>query len=275
MKHIANMSGEEGEREKIALVRWLSVHPRELFVIFGLPPHSWCGLFLKRAALFAERSSGDLDFIAGSLESLLDAEGRATPVWPPSVDHLITCEVKVSRYTREEPIGMRFSPSYQNHGRRLAGALRARQRFGFVRIGFLHLAFVKPVSAPGHNDWMLNGILAHEAVKEMVPLFAEQDAPGCGYIIAAQGGVPHKEEHFAGAGGAPRVVRAPANLWTNAEAQVMRAKLLETLRTCPRPANLTPTLRHCPTCGALTMVPSAVRCACPETDLYLLDPTLP
>jgi hypothetical protein len=272
MKHVADMGGDEDEREKTALGRWLSIHRLALFDIFELPPTSWCGLFLKRRALFAEHSSGDIDFIAGPLRELLDADGRAAPVWPPGLDRIVACEVKVSRYSHDAPVGMRLSPSYRNHRRRITGQLLARRRYGFSRIGFLHLAFVRPVSAAGHNPWMLNAAIAHEAIAEMMPLFTENDVPGCGYIVAAQGGVPHKEEHLAGGGGTPRMVRAPTNLLVGEESLAMRTKLSEVLIRCPKPASFTPTLRHCPTCGELRMIPGTARCACTEPDVEGFGP---
>lgn len=113
--HIADIHGDES-REPLAVVRWLTIHRAALFHSLGLPPTSWCGLFLKCSALFREQSGGDIDFIAGPLETSSDQSGDARVAWPPPVDGLVACEVKVSRYLWGAPDVLRAAEDKEAEG---------------------------------------------------------------------------------------------------------------------------------------------------------------
>jgi hypothetical protein len=288
----------QSTREPIGLSRWLTMWAPALSAALGVQGPSWCGLFLPRADVLDATLNGDIDFITGSLELELDSdewerrvriESEQMPIWaphqsaisrammraaddglirwPPRLDDLAACEVKVSWF---EPETNTWHATHKGEARREKGKLRLLRRFGFNRIGFFHLGATKPRSIDSVNPWILAGSYASLASRSFELLYSPAEAPDCGYFQAVVGSVPFAAEDSSGAGGPLRIhqtatalVFEPSmNRWQRLAAQ---------LSQLPRPRSCRVCVRACSQCKVWSLVNSPSLADCGECGRRLYD----
>jgi len=267
-----------------------------LSAALGVQGPSWCGLFLPRADVLDSALDGDIDFITGPLELEIDPdewerrvgiEADQVPIWasrqfatsrammqaaadgliqwPPRLEHIGGCEVKVSWF---DATNTTWHATHAGESRRVKGQLKVLRRFGFSRVGFFHLGATKPRSLDSFNPWLLAGSDASLAWRSFELLFPPSEMPDYGYFQAVVGGVPFAAEDLSGAGGSLRV-HQPAAL-IGGSPLPWREQVARRLSKIPRPRLCRVFIRACSQCGAWSLVdsPSPVACASCGGQLY-------
>ena len=173
-KHLYNLGQD---REDTAIERWMYGHCAEVLSALGLPSGWWCGLWLQRDDIYGNGANGDIDLLAGPLELDFDetelaarvrAEASSRPlatdpgfirnvaimqaaqdghvVWPPSVETVVACEVKASRFD-----GSAWRTTHLGEHARVKGQLDGHLDQGVDRVALLHLCATKPRDASSGN----------------------------------------------------------------------------------------------------------------------------
>jgi hypothetical protein len=293
----------QATREPIGLSRWLTMWAPALSAALGVQGPSWSGLFLPRADILDPTLNGDIDFITGSLELELNSdewerrvrmETEQMPIWaphesatsrammqaaadglirwPPRLDSLAACEVKVSWF---EPATNTWHATHKGEARREKGKLKLLRRFRFNRIGFFHLGATKPRSIESFNPWILAGSDASLASRSFDLLYSPAEAPECGYFQAVVGSVPFAAEDSSGAGGPLRIHQAATALVFESSTNNWE-RLVSQLSQLPRPRSCHIFVRACSQCKAWSLVnsPSVADCGACGGRLYD-DPCVP
>lgn len=275
-------------REPAGLARWLEIFAPSLLAALEIQGPSWCGLFLARKDILDPNLNGDIDFIAGPLEfnvdsnewqKRIDAEARRMPLaaarqsvidqcmmqaaqdglicWPPRVEYLAACEVKVSWFDGEEG---RWHATHMGEGRRVKGQLKILLRYGFNRVAFFHLGATKSRMIDEVNPWLLASHDASASQRTFELLFPPTDMPICGYFQTVVGSVPFATEEKAGAGG--RLVVCQPSSPIDGHSQQWRERFLQRLSQLPPPRSCRVYLRDCARCGRWNLLGSAhsIRC---------------
>ena len=293
----------QATREPIGLSRWLTMWAPALSAALGVQGPSWCGLFLPRADILDPALNGDIDFITGSLELELDSDewerrvrmaSEQMPIWasrqiaashammqaaaeglirwPPNLDYVAACEVKVSWF---EPATNTWHATHKGEARREKGKLKLLRRFSFNRIGFFHLGATKPRSIDSVNPWILAGSNASLASRSFDLLYSPTEAPDYGYFQAVVGSVPFAAEDSSGAGGPLRIHQAATTLVSEPSTNRWE-RLAAQLSQLPRPRSCHAFVRACSQCKAWSLVnsPSLADCGACGGRLYD-DPCVP
>lgn len=288
-KHIYRMGMK---REFVGLPRWLELRAPDLMRIMGLPGGWWCGLFLSRRDIFGSAIDGDVDILAGPLdftlshkdwEKRIEQESRNLPLttvqsniisltglraaeegmilWPPSMEMLVACEVKVSWFHPED---QKWKRTHKGEAREVKGQLSRLMNEGVNRVAFLHLGATKPRIHSLANPYFQAAIDGAAGDDDFPLVFNPTEMPECGYFTAMLGAVPNAEEDQSGAGGVPRVLH-PC-LPNKVLKQGWRELLQDRLARFPRPKSPWIFIFSCTKCGRwdLRDNPLDMSCTCPR-----------
>jgi hypothetical protein len=162
MRHQRYVYGLRQNREKVAAARWLfRLRNADLLDALGVrEPLRWCGLFLPRREIFGEDFDGDVDILAGPLESVFTKKELDQPIadhipsvgvslprpetrhevlqkvikpgeirWPPRLRNVVACETKVSWFDTDSETWER---THQAEGGEVKGSLK-RKASSFVQ----------------------------------------------------------------------------------------------------------------------------------------------
>jgi len=230
---------DEGEtREKIALCKYLFLNSRIFLSQLGITGPFWCGLFLDRQDIWG-RDEGDVDLIAGKLEfnipkdkwrsliteaknrhpkytnfpPMLKSQAKALALqrghilWRPSTEYLVGCEAKASWYDPCAIENRRLKCSHENESSKIKWQLEKLLDHGVDKVSYLHLLSTKPDEKSIANEWTEAFYHGVEAEEELTKKYIPMKLAECGYYYTTMAAVPHKEEHYAGAGGNLRVMQ--------------------------------------------------------------------
>lgn len=220
------------DRERLAVMRWLSVGADHLLAVLGLAGPAWCALNVPRSEVFEDGADGDVDLLAGPIEfditdsewdkrfqsearhwplathrsriiemALLRACEESRMVWPPRMETVVACEAKASWF---EPEAGHLKVTHAGEARRVQGQLRLLLDRGVDRVAFLHVGATKPREGTDINLWFQASIDAGDAqaaLDQLDLLFTPADLPSCGYFRTVLGAVCVDFEDRSGAGG--------------------------------------------------------------------------
>lgn len=291
MSEERHVSALTQQRESVALRRWLSVHAADFLRQLGLMGGWWCGVELDRARIGGCADEGDFDLLAGQLELDLTVEewekrtsdcirewpegthqswifqavvGQACRegrlIWPPRLDHMVGCEVKVSVFESERDPPWRRT--HLSQGRKVIGQLNRMIHLGLTNVSFLHVAVTKPRAA-SNSPWWDASEDATRAMESFPTVFSPTNLPGIGYYVAAVGAVGHALEDWAGAGGAAICVQEPMNRAAAPIESVWKTNLVRHLSRLPAPVTPVCYVLSCTDCRAwfISHNPCDARCS--------------
>jgi len=253
-------------RERFLFEDWAFGNGRDFLATLGLTGGWWCALNLPRNELFEERSSGDVDLLAGPLGLSIGAHdfylmvrdarktspGASTAVhlnaaltragteglvkWPPEIGYTLAVEVKASHYD-----GAHWKAQHIREGGKILGALRKRQELGVNDVVFMHLGIVTPTT----NVDEMERLFA-DAGRSFPRVFEARDLNGAGYYRRLMAGVERGGNTVWGAEGGGWVCFPEPREFTR---QSWHSTLRDRLAKLPPPQFLRTFVVGCHACG--------------------------